>query len=350
MSKTVEKVNTVIESEGGGKQNDVDCKPQPCLQVPSADVQDNMNENMSGSGDTPADDTSNRKRRKTRRGKSKRPKMRPYGKLSWKQRRAQEDKDSKRADFKRAKMFAHGQPVAPYNTTQFLMEDHNDVKNLDVKLQAVTTNAERTLSTDNQKSRIRDSSFSLDSDEDYFYSSPEDEGEFLTKEFSNTYRDLHAERLNNMTKSQLIQEYLQLEQRVDVLQKNLMMSTSAKEIDDSNENMERCDEHLGSGGGEEMCTFQQRVNTLLVENERLRIENEHLRCSMNKTSSVSSSIDSESDSSSSASCSSAVSSCSESDNDIAKMEDITSTNDADHIDSQQMLRPTSNDDKIEIEK
>ncbi|XP_043583214.1 protein HEXIM1-like [Bombus pyrosoma] len=114
------------------------------------------------------------------------------------------------------------QPPAPYNTTQFLMDDHSHLPDLDQKLsEAASSELPATFQKPSAPSRTRDSSFSVDSDEDYFYSSPEDEEEFLTKEFSTAYEDLHAERLSTLSKSELIQEYLQLEAKVDLLTKRL---------------------------------------------------------------------------------------------------------------------------------
>jgi hypothetical protein len=51
-----------------------------------------------------------------------------------------------------------------------------------------------------QVSRARESSFSLDSDEDYYYSSPEDEEEFVNKEFIKDYNMVRTDRLVDMTK------------------------------------------------------------------------------------------------------------------------------------------------------
>lgn len=61
--------------------------------------------------------------------------------------------------------------------------------------------------------RTRDSSFSVDSDDNYFYSLPEDEEEFLSKEFANVYEKARVERLESLTKQQLIEECLQIEDR-----------------------------------------------------------------------------------------------------------------------------------------
>lgn len=269
------------------------------------------------------------KKKKLRRGKSKKQKYKPYFKLSWQERRKRDVRETKRANRVRAEMFAHGQPVAPYNTTQFLMEDNNDVQDLDVQLKSVSTSSD-TVPVFQKPCRARDSSFSLDSDEDFFYSSPEDEEEFLTKEFSNTYEDLHAERLSGMTKAELIQEYLQLEDRVDVLEKNLNEADAqAKErADESDEEIGKGEMHMDPETAEKIRIFQQEISNLIEENDQLREENERLQ---NLHKSDSSSFDSDSDSTSTVSCSTncnCETSCSDSDSDSGEHSDEMKSSDS----------------------
>ncbi|XP_054726424.1 uncharacterized protein LOC129236207 [Anastrepha obliqua] len=88
--------------------------------------------------------------------------------------------------------------LVPYNTNKFLMEEHL----ADVPSALLTPSG-----------RTRDSSFSVDSEDNYFFSLPEDEEEFLTKEFANVYEKARVERLENLTKQQLIEECLQIEDR-----------------------------------------------------------------------------------------------------------------------------------------
>lgn len=136
-------------------------------------------------------------------------------------------------------------------------------------------------------SRTRDSSFSMDS-EGEFYSSPDDEEAFLRKDFDDAYENIRADNLNLMTKNQLIEEFLILEKRVEVLTKNFKNKGS----DNKDKN------------------YQYEIDRLILENSFLKRENNDLR---NKLSNCTSdSKDSESDSSES------CSSCSSSDSDIAK--------------------------------
>lgn len=190
---------------------------------------------------------------------------------------------------------------APNNTTQFIMEDHTDLQGLDLEAQRGS-----------KTSRARDSSFSIDSDDD-LSSSPEDEA-YLSKEFSNTYEDVHVERLGTMTKLDLIQEYLQLEQRVDVLERRLnsAQNTSSGTGDSGGNGGTGTDSESETAEGEtpmepamaeKIRIFQEEIQKLVVENEQLLQENQRLQSSSSlarrSSSSLSSSIDSESDSSTS---------------------------------------------------
>lgn len=237
---------------------------------------------LKSSGNENIDTEPCERKKKTRRGKSKR--KNPYNK---------EGNETRKAVIrsKNRPRFAHRHADAPYNTNEFLMEDHNAFVEISSPPTAQPT------SVDSRPQRIRDPSFtSVDSDEDHFYSSPEDEEDFLTKEFSNTYRDLHVETLQGMTKSELIQQVLQLEEKVDTYEKR---AGNRIKFD-----KEQSDELKNAEDGDKVTVpidkfkqFQLEVARLRLENEKLQIENERLQ-RRNRSSSVSS-IDSESDSTSS---------------------------------------------------
>lgn len=267
----------------------------------------NKFESGSGSGDHeggPADDgiDTAAKKRKTRRGKPKHRKLKPYSK----QQLSYEQRLKSRAISTRVTKTGR-QPPAPYNTTQFLMEDHSDLPDLEQKLAgAAAGEAVPIFQKPPAPPRTRDSSFSIDSEDDYFYSSPEDEEEFLTKEFSTAYEDLHAERLGGLTKSELIQEYIQLEGKVDLLTKRLRSKNFHQmEEREATEN----NKYSAAGGTEaeiakKLKICQQRIDDLIQQNEQLRRENDALKGQ--RRNSDASSVDSESDSE----CSSNTSSCS----------------------------------------
>uniref|UniRef100_A0A023GKD4 Putative hexamethylene bis-acetamide inducible 1 n=1 Tax=Amblyomma triste TaxID=251400 RepID=A0A023GKD4_AMBTT len=209
------------------------------------------------------------RKRKNRRGKSKKRKWKPYYKLSWEERRELEERESRRANRLRQRMFAHGQPVAPYNTTQFLMEDH--------------CVQEPDYESMNGHHRHRENSIndSVDSS-DEFYSSPEDEEDFLQKQFSEAYDDVHAERLNSMSKAELVQEYLLLEDRVEELELKLKAARNARAdaqtqtgadarpVTDSEEQAQQ-----------KMAVFRDEIRKLADENALVRVHNRALREALN---------------------------------------------------------------------
>lgn len=151
-------------------------------------------------------------KKKHRRGPSKKKRhWKPYFKLSWEEKQQLEEKESLRAFKVRAEMFAKGLPVAPYNTTQFLMAEHE--------------HQEPDLKPDLPK-KLAVKSYDS-SDEEFIYEEEDslssegmgdNGGEFLQKDFFETFEKYHAERLENMTKQELIREHLELERSLSKLE------------------------------------------------------------------------------------------------------------------------------------
>lgn len=174
-----------------------------------------------------------RRRRKSNRSKQKSNNT-PYKKSNWKFQmpRAPRGEDERSG-------------LVPYNTNKFLMEEHMPEAILGGRV--------------SPSGRTRNSSFSVDS-EDYFNALPEDEEAFLTKEFSSVYETARAERLDGMSKNQLIKEYLQLEANYDKLSKTLGARVSsdvdAKAKDFESKNV--------------ICRLEERVKQLTEENLELR--------------------------------------------------------------------------------
>ena len=138
-------------------------------------------------------------RKRHRRGKHRR-KWKPYSSMTWEEKRAVEAKEAACAARKEALMA--GKPTAPWNTTQFLMEDRgcNEV-------QIPTPRASRTLSLDDSLS------------EEELYESPEDDlfeqQSLLEQDYESTYQQVASERLADLSKSELIDECLQLERELN---------------------------------------------------------------------------------------------------------------------------------------
>lgn len=70
-----------------------------------------------------------------------------------------------------------------------------------------------------------------DEDEEEFYSSPEDGAEYLQEQFTNMYEETHAERLNSMSKNELVKEFLSLQGRIDELERKLKETERSRRSD-----------------------------------------------------------------------------------------------------------------------
>lgn len=92
--------------------------------------------------------------------------------------------------------FSDSQRLVPYNTNEFLMEDHYP---------RISPNFNYNPSNSHDSFSSSDCGMSGSIDED----------EFLTKEFRMDYENLRSEQLHDMPKDQLIQEFLKLENQTE---------------------------------------------------------------------------------------------------------------------------------------
>jgi len=188
---------------------------------------------------------------------------------------------------------------APFNSTQFLMNDHKTeaVRHLDSTLnggrgegQTEEVNVDDENSVDismaerpqRRITRARESSFSIDSDEDYYYSSPEDEEEFMSREFIKDYDNLRNDRLIDMSKSELINEYLQMEERIESLEKRLSRQNSTSQTTTENVEVENdtkpeeeqentSDSNSKEAMADTISKFQKEIQRLESENDKLKL-------------------------------------------------------------------------------
>uniref|UniRef100_H3A262 HEXIM P-TEFb complex subunit 1 n=1 Tax=Latimeria chalumnae TaxID=7897 RepID=H3A262_LATCH len=179
------------------------------------------------------------KKKHRRRPSKKKRRWKPYYKLSWEEKKALDERETQRASRVRAEMFAKGLPVAPYNTTQFLMEEH-DQKEPDLK-------------TDIYPKKSKEEDGGSDGMGGHG-------GEFLQRDFSETYEKYHAESLQNMSKQELIREYLELEKclsRLEEENNRLRIRMEGKKL----------------GKSEESGEDPTRVLELELELEKVKAEN-----------------------------------------------------------------------------
>ncbi|XP_025899484.1 protein HEXIM1 [Nothoprocta perdicaria] len=195
------------------------------------------------------------KKKHRRRPSKKKRRWKPYSKLSWEEKQQFDERQSLRASRLRAEMFAKGQPVAPYNTTQFLMEDHDqeepDLKTGLYPRRAAAKPAET-------------------SDEDFLEEAADEDGgsdgmggdgsEFLQRDFSETYERYHVESLQNMSKQELVKEYLELEKCLS-------------RMEDENNRL-RMESKKCGGEAARLRQLELEVDRLRAENLRLLQEKE----------------------------------------------------------------------------
>lgn len=137
-------------------------------------------------------------RKRHRRGKHRR-KWKPYSSMTLEEKKAVEARNEARAARREAELV--GKPSAPWNTTQFIMEDRgcNEVR-------IPTPRASRTLSLEDSLS------------EEDLYDSPEDDlfeqHSLMEQDFESTYQQVAAERLQGLTKAELVEECLGLEREL----------------------------------------------------------------------------------------------------------------------------------------
>lgn len=220
-------------------------------------------------------DGDDRKRKKRRRGRHKggkhHRKWRPYTKLSWSERKAADARETLRANQKREDAFASGHPVAPYNTTQFLIDDHIQSEaspDLNHAPSPQTAARPPTIApppvpqlqvTSTEEDESAAPVFLQDEDSYCDMGTPvqalgeEEEEQFLAKEFSTTYESLHLERLQSMSKDELVKENLELEKKVERMER--LLSHHGKDFGSKDGDKESSDANSLGSSNEEFIDF-----------------------------------------------------------------------------------------------
>lgn len=266
--------NELSKYPNAAKTTDVDASPGVDLRRGGkkgehGPLQETLNqtgvENLLIDSDTGLEARLGKKRHRRRTSKKKRH-WKPYDKLSWEEKKALEERETVRASRMREEMFAKGLPVAPYNTTQFLMDEH-DREEPDLNTETGVrrpsgvgcrpedTGSEEEL-FDNEEEEDDDGSGGGGSDG---IGRPGNAGgEYLQRDFSETYEMYHVESLQNMTKQELVQEYLELEKCMS-------------RLEEENNRLRRAVEPMAAAGNP-----QVRLREMELELERLRAENTEL--------------------------------------------------------------------------
>lgn len=201
----------------------------------------------------------------------------PYSKLSWEEKKQRDERDTKRAFKLREQINAKGRPSAPYNTTQFLMAEH-DLEEPDLGSHAhmQSDGEEATLRSRVPSNSCDDSDF----DDDY-NESPEDEiyeQKFFEKDFTEAYEQVHVENLHSMSKSELVREFMLLEERVENMEIKLKEAEAIGSVFARQIAVEELSGALNGEKNLDVCKTDSKTkeNILLAELNKLRRENERL--------------------------------------------------------------------------
>lgn len=211
---------------------------------------------------------SNQQKKGHRRKPSKKKrKWKPYNKLSWQERKALDEKEKYKAVRIREEMKEKGRPVAPYNTTQYLMAEH-DPHEGGFEPAGLSGSNMTTMGTDDGESysdeqeeqiedmQTKDDGSGVEEQFTAYTDSPHMVSEFISQDFSETYERVHEESLEVLTREELLQEHMELEYKFNQLQEQLSM-TKRSLLEKAN-------------------TLEARVQILHNEKEQLKCDIERL--------------------------------------------------------------------------
>ncbi|XP_033883363.3 protein HEXIM1-like [Acipenser ruthenus] len=155
------------------------------------------------------------KKKHRRRPSKKKRRWKPYFKLSWAEKRELDERETARASRVREEMLAKGLPVAPYNTTQFLMEEHDreepDLKTGQGARRPAGVSRSEDTASEEESVEPEEEEEDGSGGSDGMGRAGDGGGEFLQRDFSETYEKYHAESLQSKSKQELVREYLELE-------------------------------------------------------------------------------------------------------------------------------------------
>jgi len=182
----------------------------------------------------------------------------PYSKMTWEEREKADERITIRANRVRERRFKSGLAMAPYNTTQFLMAQHEPTGSeqsatfpfleLDMP-QACPGRSSGSVTGESSVADVDDAGAEV---------------MFMEKEFAEEYENFRAERLQALTKDELVRDYIDLERKLEKMQQNRMEQQDLE----SSSDLER---------------FRRENARLSAENDSLRTELAKLR-TLRKTS------------------------------------------------------------------
>jgi len=244
--------------------------------LPRSERDNQSKRNSGGSGSAtqpdpaPSDGRQGKKKHRRSKNNKKKRRWKPYYKLSWEEKKELDERETIRASRVREEMFAKGLPVAPYNTTQFLMDEHDrEEPDLNTELGGRRSfgigaiRSEDTASEEDCIEQEEEEEEEGDCGSDGMGRPGQAGGAFLQKDFSETYERYHVETLQNMSKQELVQEYLELEKCMS-------------RLEEENNRLRNVQGGGAEGTGDTPADGAQRLRELESELERLKAQNSEL--------------------------------------------------------------------------
>ncbi|KAK7092936.1 protein HEXIM1-like [Littorina saxatilis] len=268
------------KSKGGGE--DLDRSKEGDSDELSGSFSDGEGDNGQRNGSD--DDNKHRKRRRQRRvkgGKRHHRKYRPYNTLSYVERQVLDEKEAQRASSKRDDLFASGHPLAPFNTTQFLIEDHIKSQvspDLSNNPSPVPPSPVRQNGTD-----VADEIVDLPDEKE-----PDDKGDAVVaveesqdspapadgvydREFVATYENVNQDRLYTMSRDDLIRMAATLEMKCETMERALrqqrVSGEEEREVNDDSDEREGSDVNSLGSSNEEFGDVDMSSGTKVVVDE-----------------------------------------------------------------------------------
>jgi len=165
-----------------------------------------------------------KKQTSTRRKPSKRNrKWKPYSKLTWEEKRALDEKEKiKAVEKRRGEMLNNGRPIAPYNTTQFIMDEHDTFTGTcPSTAYSLQGSYHHDMSDSCRGTEQHDSAKGEEATiENESCNSPQlpVAPDFVSQDFAESYERAHEENLYSMSKTDLVREHLGLEKTLTYIE------------------------------------------------------------------------------------------------------------------------------------
>ncbi|KAK6027459.1 hypothetical protein OSTOST_06509 [Ostertagia ostertagi] len=182
-------------------------------EVPSAAVPHTSDQERSVSdGDLEVE----KKRRKTRRRRANKNRFKPYHSLSPEEKIALDAAETARSERRIRERMANGKPMAPSNTTQFLLEDREAraEQGLEVELAYEASERRRVRS-------ISVSSEFMAASEGASSSGDSETDKEMDREFEAEFEEYTMDRISKLTKDEMTKEILDKEKNAELYQENM---------------------------------------------------------------------------------------------------------------------------------